>query len=145
MTDRSPALAPFAALIGTWATEATHPMVDGVVRGKATFDWLEGGRFLVYRSRNEHELFPDSVSVIAASDTGDNLVMAYLDSRPVRRTYGVALDGGVLRIWRDHPEFAQRFKAKLADDEFDGLWQVARSRDDWHDDLAITYRRARSA
>ena len=103
MTDRDPALEPFDALIGTWATEATHPLVDAVVPGSITFEWLEGGHFIVQRSHNEHELFPDAISVIGAPEGGEGLVMEYFDSRGVRRTYGVSLDEGVLRIWRDAP------------------------------------------
>ncbi len=38
MTERDPALAPFEALIGTWATEATHPLFDAVVPGSITFE-----------------------------------------------------------------------------------------------------------
>ena len=53
--------------------------------------------------------------------------MEYFDSRGVRRTYGVSLDDGVLRIWRDDPEFAQRFSAALGHDTFEGLWQLART------------------
>src|SRR6266536_1935348 len=64
MTDRDPMLAPFDALIGTWSTEATHPLVDEVVLGNTTFEWLEGGHFVVLRSHNDHELFPDAISVI---------------------------------------------------------------------------------
>ena len=93
-------LAPLDALIGTWATEATHPLVEEVVAGSVTFEWLEGGRFVIQRSRNEHELFPDAISVIGAAEAGDGLVMEYFDSRGVRRTYGVSLDGGVLRMWQ---------------------------------------------
>jgi hypothetical protein len=141
MTERDPALEPFDALIGTWATEATHPLFDGVVPGSTTFEWLEGGHFLVERSRNEHELFPDAISVIGAPETGDGLVMEYFDSRGVRRTYGVSLDKGVLRIWRDDPTFAQRFSATLARDHFAGRWQLARTPGDWRDDLEVTYRR----
>ena len=113
MEDRDTALEPIDALIGTWATEATHPLVDAVVPGTVTFEWLEGGHFLVQRSRNEHELFPDAISVIGAPETGEGLVMEYFDSRGVRRTYGVSLDDGVLRYWREHPGFDQRFTATL--------------------------------
>jgi hypothetical protein len=56
MTDRDPLLAPFEALIGTWSTEAKHRLVDEVVLGSATFEWLEGGHFVVLRSHNDHEL-----------------------------------------------------------------------------------------
>ena len=141
MTDRDPALEPFEALIGTWATQATHPAFDGVVPGSVTYEWLEGGRFLIQRSHNEHESFPDAISVIGAPETGDGLVMEYFDSRGERRTYGVSLDDGVLRIWRDDPTFAQRFSATLSHDTFEGLWELARTPDDWHDDLKVVYRR----
>jgi hypothetical protein len=141
MTERDPTLEAFDTLIGTWATEATHPMVNEVVPGRATFEWLEGGHFLVQRSHNDHELFPDGISVIGAPEAGDGLVMEYFDSRGVRRTYGIALDDGVLRIWRDVPGFAQRFSATLGHDAFEGLWQLARTPGDWQDDLKVTYRR----
>ena len=69
------------------------------------------------------------------------VIMEYLDSRCVRRTYGISLDDGVLRIWRDDPEFAQRFSATLGHDSFEGLWQVAGTPGDWQDDLKVIYRR----
>jgi hypothetical protein len=143
MTERDPILEPFEALVGTWTTEATHPMFDGVVPGSVTFEWLEGGRFLIQRTRNDHELFPDAISIIGAPEAGDGLVMEYFDSRGVRRTYGVSLEDGVLRIWRDHPGFDQRFSAKLGHDRFDGVWQVAETPGDWRDDLRVTNRRSR--
>jgi hypothetical protein len=141
MTDRDPALEPFDALIGAWATEATHPQFDGIVPGSITFEWLEGGRFLVQRSHNDHETFPDAISVIGAPEDGDGLVMEYFDSRGVRRTYRVSLDDGVLRMWRDAPGFDQRFSATLGHDTFEGLFQLARTPGDWQDDLRVTYRR----
>jgi hypothetical protein len=67
--------------------------------------------------------------------------MEYFDSRGVRRTYGVSLDGGVLRIWRDDPAFAQRFSATLGRDRFEGRGQLARTPGDWQDDVKVTYRR----
>jgi len=130
MTERDPVLEPFDALIGTWATEATHPLIDAVVSGTVTFEWLEGGHFLVQRSHNDHELFPDAICVIGAPEDGEGLVMEYFDSRGVRRTYGVSLDDGVLRHWRNAPGFDQRFSAPLA-----------RTPGEWQDDLKVTYRR----
>ena len=141
MSERDRVLEGFDALIGTWATEATHPMFDEVVPGETAFEWLAGGHFVVQRSRNEHELFPDAISVIGAPEDGDGLVMEYFDSRGVRRTYGVSLEEDELRIWRDDPTFAQRFSATLAPDSFEGLWQLARTPGDWKDDLKVVYRR----
>lgn len=142
MTEHDPMLEPFEALIGTWATEATHPLVDVVVPGSITFEWLEGGRFLIQRSRNEHELFPDAICLIGAPEAGEGLVMEYFDSRGVRRTYGVSLEDGVLRMWRESPGFDQRFSATLGPDAFVGRWQLANTPGDWHDDLNVSYRRA---
>ena len=141
MTERDPSLEPFDALIGTWDTEATHPTVDAVVPGTTTFEWLEGRRFVVQRSHNDHALFPDAISVIGAPESGEGLVMEYFDSRGVRRTFGVSLADGLLRMWRDDPAFAQRFSATLAPDGFKGLWQLARTPGDWSDDVQVRYRR----
>jgi hypothetical protein len=142
MTDRDPALEPFDALIGTWTTEATHPLFDGVVTGSVTYEWLEGGRFIVLRSRNEHELFPDAICVIGPPEEGDGLIMEYFDSRGVRRTYETSLEEGVLRVWRDHPGFDQRMSAEIAPDGFVAQYQLAEAPGEWKDDLRTVYRRA---
>ena len=86
VTERDPQLQPFDALIGTWITEAKHRLLDEVVPGTVTFEWLEGGHFLVQRSHNDHELFPDAICIIGAPESGEGLVMEYFDSRGVRRT-----------------------------------------------------------
>jgi hypothetical protein len=45
-------LEPFNTLVGTWEIEATHPMFPSTaVYGTAEFEWLEGERFLLQRSR----------------------------------------------------------------------------------------------
>ena len=121
MTDRDPALVPYDALVGTWATEATHPKLDAVVPGEITFEWLEGDKFLVQRSRNDHELFPGRDHRDRCSPrTARGSSQEYFDSRGVRRTYGTSFEDGVLRFWRDHPTFAQRFSATVAHDSFVG-------------------------
>ena len=76
-----------------------------------------------------------------APEDGDGLVQEHFDSRGARRTYGIALDDGVLRIWRDHPTFAQRFAATPAPGGFTGRWELAREPGAWQDDVRIVYRR----
>jgi hypothetical protein len=141
MSDQDPMLQPFDALIGTWATEATHPLVDEVVPGSITFEWLEGGHFLIQRSHNDHDLFPDALCVIGAQKGGEGLAMEYFDSRGVRRTYGISLEEGVLRMSRAAPGFDQRFSAAVGNDAFEGQWQLAETPGEWQDDLKVTYRR----
>jgi hypothetical protein len=141
MDQRDPALEPFEALIGTWGTEAKHRLVDEVVRGTVSFEWLEGEQFLVVRSNNDHELFPDAISVIGVPEVGDGLVMEYFDSRGVRRTYRVSVDDGIWRIWRDQPGFDQRFSATLGPDSFEGTFELAETPGEWQEDMKVTYRR----
>jgi hypothetical protein len=132
------------ALVGEWATEATHPAYPStVVHGHATVEWLEGERFLIHRSQNEHPDFPDAIAVIGAPTEG--LSMHYFDSRGVFRVYEVSMDGGVWRFWRNAPGFSQRFTGTFADDGDTMVGRSQLSRDDstWDDDLEITYRRVR--
>jgi hypothetical protein len=146
-TARDPELAAFDALIGEWAIEATHPMFPSmVVKGRTTFEWLEGERFLVQRSSNEHPDFPDSISVIGFAGE-EELTAHYFDSRGVFRIYRVAMEGDTLRMWRDHPGFSQRLEAKLSDDgaTLAGVWELSRDDETWDDDLAIAFTRVAGA
>ena len=141
MSDRDPLLAPFDALIGTWSTESTHPLFDGVVTGTATYEWLFGGRFVLLRSHQDHELFPDGHCVIGRPESGEGLVLEYFDSRGVRRTFAVALEDGAMRWWREQPGFDQRARGELGPDRFEVVGQLAGTLGEWVDDLRTTDRR----
>ena len=146
--DHGAKLELFEALIGDWAIELTHPMLeDTVVRGRTTFEWLEGGRFLIQRAVNEHPDFPDSLSVIGVMEGASDLTMQYFDSRGVHRVYAIGFDGRELTLERDEPGFAQRATARLSDDgsTLAGVWQLNRDDQGYRDDLAFTYRRGRDA
>ena len=108
-----PALEPLNRFVGSWVTEATHPALPNVVvHGTASFEWLEGQRFLILRSRNDHPDFPDSISIIgftdvdragadagaSAASSGSRLCMHYFDSRGVFRVYEVNVDGTTVLI-----------------------------------------------
>jgi hypothetical protein len=143
--DPKAKLEPFQALIGEWTIEMTHPEVeDTVVRGRATYEWLEGGRFLIHRAVNEHPDFPDSLWVIGVMEGENELSMQGFDSRGVHRTYAIGFDGRELTLERDAPGFAQRLSAKLSDDgsTLAGVWQLNEDDQGYKDDLAFTHRRA---
>lgn len=140
MDTAQQALAPFDVLAGTWRTEATHPMFDGVVHGRTTFEWLPGRRFLVVRATQDQELFPDAVGVIGLTEDGSALTQEHFDERGVRRTYVTSVDEqGTWRASRDAPGFDQRLEATTSADRIDGLWQLAETPGAWRDDLRITY------
>jgi hypothetical protein len=142
-SDPRAKLEPFAALIGEWTMELTHPAIEGtVIRGWTTYEWLEGERFLIQRAANEHPDFPDSISVIGVMEGDADHSMQYFDSRGVHRVYAAAFDGSELTLERDVPGFAQRLSARLSDDgsTLTGVWQLDQG-EGYKDDLAFTFRR----
>jgi hypothetical protein len=130
------------ALTGNWTTEGSHPLLPAaVLRGRATFEWLDGGRFLIWRSHCDHPEIPDAVAVIGVTD--DRLSMHYFDTRGVFRVYSVDAVPGLWRFWRDDPGFSQRFTGTFSDDgdTLTSRGQFSRDGVTWEDDLALTYRR----
>jgi hypothetical protein len=86
-------LEPFEALLGTWTTEATHEGLPGVaIRGQSTFEWLEGRRFLIWRSHYNHPEIPDAIAIVGIIDGEPS--MRYFDGRGVHRVLAVSLSGG---------------------------------------------------
>jgi hypothetical protein len=136
--ELDPVLAPFAPLAGAWITEATHPMLPGVVvPGTATYEWL-GGKFLVERSTNEHPLFPDAIAVLGPDEEG--VRMDYFDERGVTRVYRVAVEEGVFRVWRDEPGFRQRLAMPIGGDTMEGAYELDEG-EGFKPDLRMTFRR----
>jgi len=87
MTERDPALEPFEALIGTWATEATHPEVDAVVLGSTTFEWLDR-TYRISLDGGELRFWRDDPSSRSASLPGSRRRASRVDRRslPLRAT-----------------------------------------------------------
>jgi hypothetical protein len=138
-----PDLQIWQRLVGTWATEATHPALPGtVIIGQATFEWLEDQQFLIQRSHYDHPAIPDAVAVTGIID-GEPSVH-YFDPRGVHRVFAADFTADTWRLWNDTPEFSQRSTNTLSDDDNAINGQGELSTDDgatWKPDLAITYRR----
>jgi len=128
-------------LVGTWTTEGRHPELPETVRGRATFEWLPGERFLIWRSQYDHPEIPDALAVTGVTE--DRLSMHYFDSRGVHRVYAVDISPGVWRFRLDAPGFSQRFTGTFGDggDTIAGRGQYSRDGSTWNEDLALTYRR----
>ena len=141
MPDRDPALAALDRLVGTWDTEVTHRLVDGVIRGTTTFEWLGDRAFLVQRSHVDDDRFPDAIAIFGPPEHGEGHVMEWFDTRGVRRTYAVSVEDGVLRYWRDQPGFDQRVTAILGDDRFEGVGELAETPGAWVHDIRVVHRR----
>ena len=131
------------ALVGTWATEATHPALPGtVVTGQATFEWLEDQGFLIWRSHYDQPEIPDAVAVTGIIDGKPS--MHYFDPRGVHRVFAAGITAGTWRFRNEAPGFSQRFTGILSEDgaTITGQGQLCRDGSTWEDDLAITYRRS---
>jgi hypothetical protein len=150
---RNPILEHLDAFVGQWEFEATHRLMpDVVVRGSTTFEWLEGGHFMIMRARNEHPDFPDGISILGcevpdrpagASDASGSCSVRYFDSRGIFRHFAFAAEPGVFRYWNDQPGFAQRFTGTISADgtTISGLAELCQDGTTWEKDLWVTYRR----
>lgn len=130
--------------IGSWETEGAHPLLPGeAIRGTSTFEWLEGGRFVIWRSAYEHQRIPDAITIIGVTD--GQLSMHYFDERGVYRVYAASLDQHSWRYWRDAPapDLSQRFTGTFNDDgnTITVRGELSKDGSTWEDDLALDYRR----
>lgn len=141
---RNHRLEPFNILIGDWKTEGRHPAFPGlVVNGKTSFQWLEGGAFVIMHSHVDHKDFPDGIAVFGSDDSSEEFVMNYFDERNVSRRYTCTLKDNVWTWWRDDKEFSQRFTCKIQDDgrKIVSKGEMCRKGGTWEQDLELTYTR----
>jgi hypothetical protein len=131
-------------LIGRWETEGVHPMLPGeAIRGISTFEWLDGQRFVIWRSHCDHPEIPDAITIIGV--TNGQLSMHYFDSRGVHRVYAASLDQAAWRFWRDAqaPDLSQRFSGTFSEDgdTITGRGELSKDGTTWEGDLDLNYQR----
>jgi hypothetical protein len=140
----NPALALFGKLVGEWTTVGTHGLVpDTTYHGHTTFEWLEGGAFLIMHSEIDEPDIPSAVAVIGSDDSAGDYSMLYFDERGVSRKFEVTLSNNTLTWLRKFPGFSQRVTLTIADDGRTIVSKGALSKDDvsWEKDLDLTYTR----
>ncbi|MGZ4173580.1 MAG: DUF1579 family protein, partial [Solirubrobacteraceae bacterium] len=70
-------LAPF---VGEWSMEAAFPSAPpNGTRGRTTFEWILGGRFLLQHSQIPHPDAPDGLMVIGVDPGGPGYLQHYFD------------------------------------------------------------------
>ena len=119
MTHRAaiptPALEPLAALLGDWHTTGKHPAVPEKTHGKASFEWIEGGAFLVMHSQLDDDRFPDGIAIVGSDDAHRAFFMLYFDQRGVSRKYDFAFGDQTWSWWRQAKDLSQRFTCTITD------------------------------
>jgi hypothetical protein len=118
-------LSKLEVLIGEWRPEV--PGAD--IPAKVTFEWLEGGGFVIQRSTVEATDFPNGVMVIGATGPGGGLQQHYFDSRGVHRVYEMTLEDGEWTLFREGPDWPQRYVGQISDDanRITGRWERGES------------------
>lgn len=142
-TIPNPLLEPFSVLVGEWETIGSHPFLPAVVlHGHTSFNWIEGGAFLIMHSENREGKIPSGIAVFGSDNGSGNMYMLYFDERKVSRKYEVLMEGNVLKWWRDDPEFSQRFTWTITEDHNTIVAEGEMCKDGiWQKDLASTFKR----
>jgi ketosteroid isomerase-like protein len=132
-----PAVAQLEPLIGRWR------IGEAGAGGDVEFEWLGEKAFVVQRWRSDPPEFPDGVALIGPAPDGDGFVQHYFDSRGVERRYAMSLRDGEWRLWRDDPDFAQRYVGRFSPDgsTIEGAWEIAMDRTTFEHDFDLTYTR----
>ena len=141
----NPALSAFGVLVGEWNTVGTHPHLPGTtLHGRTSFEWIEGGAFLLMHSEIEEPGIPSGVAIFGSDDATNEYFMLYFDERGVSRKYDVALRDNAWKWWRNAPGFSQRFTGTIVDGgrTIIGKGELSRDGSTWEGDLELTYRRA---
>ncbi len=140
----NPALKRFSILIGTWKTTGTHPLIpDTILHGRASFEWLENGAFLMWRSEIDEPGVPSGIAIFGSDDSAEEYFMLYFDERGVSRKFEVTLHDPIWKMWRNAPGFSQRFMGTLVEggNTIIGQWELSRDGASWEKDLELTYKR----
>lgn len=140
---QNPALEHLRPLIGNWVVSAMGGAMDQEASGQVSFEWLEGGAFILQRWQPPDPM-PNGVAVIGCDDSTGRCAMQYFDSRGVARIYELSLRDGAWQQWRDAPGFSQRFTGTFSDDgnTISGVWELSRDGSTWDKDFELTFRRA---
>jgi hypothetical protein len=141
----NPALKPLSPLVGKWKTVGTHPLVPGTTfHGHTSFEWIEGGAFLLMHSEIDEPGIPSAVAVFGSDDSADACFMLYFDERGVSRKYEATLRNNTWRWWRNAPGLSQRFTGTFTDDGLSiiGKGELSRDGSTWEGDLELTYTRS---
>ncbi len=140
----NPALKEFGKLIGEWKTAGTHPSLSNkTLYGKSSFQWIEGGAFLLWRSEIDEEGFPAGIAIFGSDNSTGEYFMLYFDERKVSRKYDVSFEKNVLSWWRDFPDFSQRYTWTITDSEIIGKGELCQDGVTWERDLDQTFTRLR--
>jgi hypothetical protein len=141
----NPALQPFSILVGEWNMVGKHRLIPNTLHGHASFEWIEGGAFLMMRWEIDEPGVPSAVAIFGSDNAAETYSMLYFDERGVSRKFEATLHDNVWKYWRNAPGFSQRVTGTFTDNG-DTIISVAELNEDdstWKRDLELTYTRVK--
>ena len=134
-----PMLENLGLLVGQWEVELIFPTdPPGRIQTEAVFDWLDSQAFVI-----EH--WGGSTWIIGLDDTSETYSVLYHDERGVSRVYQMSLSNGLWKLWRNTPDFSQRFEGQFSADgrTITARWEKSSDGSSWEHDFALTYSKVR--
>jgi hypothetical protein len=88
---------------------------------------------------------PDAVWLISRDESTPNYVVLYYDTRKVSRVYEMSFSDDTWKMWRNSPDFSQRFEGRVGQDRntITAHWEKSDDGSTWEHDFDVTYTKAR--
>lgn len=148
----NPALADAGALVGNWKMEIYNADFledpNARVGGRAMINWTDDGAALVLRQGGDPANPPWASWIIGRDEQDPDFLVLYADDRGISRIYRMSLGGPNWRMWRDTPEFSQRFSAHIdpGGNALRGRWEKSTdSGKTWQHDFNLDYIRSETS
>jgi hypothetical protein len=145
LPNTNPTLQRLSLLAGEWDVEFSsmsfHPDPSAVGHGRSSFEWLEGGAFMIEHSEADSPEAPKGIIIIGPDDAAGTYCLLHYDSRGVSRIYQMSLSNTTWKIWRDFSGFSQRFTGTISEDgrNIRASWEKSNDGSHWEHDFDLTY------
>jgi len=145
VSELNPALKDLEVLQGEWEMELSNtsflPDPSATIKGNVSFDWLEGGAFLIMRMGDIRS--QGAIWLINRDESSSDYKVFYYDDRKVSRIYEMSFSDNVWKLWRHSPNFSQRFEGQISNDgnKILAKWEKSGDGRKWEHDFDVAYTR----
>ena len=145
----NPAIKDLERFVGEWDMELSDasflPRSSDTMTGHVSSAWLEEGAFLVMYMGGQPQGTPDATWLISRDESTPNYLVFYYDNRKVSRVYEMSFSDGIWKMWRNSPDFSQRFEGKFSEDgdTITARWENSSDGSTWEHDFDVTYTKIR--
>jgi len=143
----NPALQALKLFIGTWEMEISNasflPDAHAIIKANASFEWFEDGEFLILRQGTKNKETPWAIWFIGHDKDAQNYTVFYMDDQRSSRVYEMSFENSIWKLWRNGPQFRQRFTGEVNQDQniISGYWEKSVDGNSWEHDFQLTYKK----